>query len=76
MVMLERYEDILKSVAEEAFIERMNGGSGLYQIGRIPNVEYIDYDTLMHKLKEITYKLEREYFGEIYWDGYDSESFE
>ena len=62
---LEKYDTILYQIAEEAFFSTLKGGSGIFQIGRIPNIEFLDYDDIMIKLNGITQVLEQEYLGEF-----------
>ena len=74
---LEKYDTILHQIAEESFFSTLKGESGLYQIGKIPNIEFLDYDDIMIKLNGITQVLEREYMAEFPMDlegfGFDDE---
>jgi pyruvate/2-oxoglutarate dehydrogenase complex dihydrolipoamide dehydrogenase (E3) component len=51
--MLEQYQNVLREVAEDAFLKYLNGESALYQIGRIPNIEELDYKKVMYELDKI-----------------------
>jgi hypothetical protein len=72
------YDAIFNEIAEQAFESRLHGGSSLYQIGRIPNIENLDYDSVIRELDEITRVLRSEYEGEFYeadWGGdFDDEN--
>ena len=64
------YEILLNEIAEQAFESRLHGDSSLYQIGRIPNIENLDYDSVIKELDEITRVLRSEYedeYHEIGW---------
>jgi len=65
------YEQILNDIAEEAFEKRLHGSGGLYQIGRIPNIENLDYDYVIKELDEIMVTLESNFeMGEIFYDDF------